>query len=396
MVRVDDAILYAALPIRQRASRRRERRRGAGRDGGARCPAELSVSAARARRLDRAPRRAAAADRRRSQPRRRRCRWPALSLLSPVANPGKLIAAPVNYQRHLDEVRANADLHHHNPIAVIQTAGLFLKATSSLAGAGEGVALRKLDRRSDHEVELAFVIGKRASRVARADALDYVAGYCIGLDITIRGPEERSLRKSVDSYSVLGPWLVTADEIPDPGALDLRLSVNGEIRQQSNTAGPDSRRPRADRIRLVVLHAVPGDVIFTGTPEGVGPIQPGDTITACIERIGTMQVAVRAAESFEIDVQCRPQRSQPSRWSGLTSRIAHRRRSEPSAEDAHGNPVNLLREAHEHPRAGGLQRPARSEERRAALERAGRHRSARAANAVRRRRSGATTNCGRC
>ena len=137
-------------------------------------------------------------------------------LLSPVANPGKLIGAPVNYQRHLDEVRANPDLHHNNKIAVIGTAGLFLKATSSLAGAGEGVALRKLDRRSDHEVELAVVIGKPASKVARADALQYVAGYCIGLDITIRGPEERSLRKSVDSYSVLGPWLVTADEIGDP------------------------------------------------------------------------------------------------------------------------------------------------------------------------------------
>jgi 2-keto-4-pentenoate hydratase/2-oxohepta-3-ene-1,7-dioic acid hydratase in catechol pathway len=157
------------------------------------------------------------------------------SLLSPVANPGKLIGAPVNYQKHLEEVRANAALHHNNQIAVIQTAGLFLKATSSLVGAGEGIALRKLDRRSDHEVELAVVIGKRANRVARADALQYVAGYCIGLDITIRGPEERSLRKSVDSYSVLGPWLVTADEISNPGALDLRVSINGEIRQQSNT-----------------------------------------------------------------------------------------------------------------------------------------------------------------
>ena len=80
------------------------------------------------------------------------------------------------------------------------------------------------------------MIGKPASRVARADALDYVAGYCIGLDISIRGPEERSLRKSPDSYSVLGPWLVTADEIPDPGALELRLSVNGQVRQQSNTS----------------------------------------------------------------------------------------------------------------------------------------------------------------
>ena len=207
-----------------------------------------------------------------------------------------LIAAPVNYQRHLDEVRSNPDLHHGNKIAVIETAGLFLKATSSLAGAGEGVAVRKLDRRSDHEVELAFVIGKRASRVVRADAFQYIAGYCIGLDITIRGPEERSLRKSVDSYSVLGPWLVTADEIENPGAPDLRLSVNGEIRQQSNTADLILGVPALLEYASSFYTLFPGDVIFTGTPEGVGPIQPGDTITACIDKIGTMQVAVRAAE----------------------------------------------------------------------------------------------------
>ena len=217
-----------------------------------------------------------------------------VTLLSPVANPGKLIGAPVNYQQHLKEVLENADLHHGNPVPVIQRAGLFLKATSSLVGAGEGITLRKPDRRTDHEVELAFVIGKPASRVARADALDHVAGYCIGLDISIRGPEERSLRKSPDTYSVLGPWLVTADEIPDPGALGLELSVNGHVRQQSNTS--DLIMGVAELIEYTssfyTLH--PGDVIFTGTPAGVGPIHAGDILTACIEKIGTMQVNVRA------------------------------------------------------------------------------------------------------
>jgi 2-keto-4-pentenoate hydratase/2-oxohepta-3-ene-1,7-dioic acid hydratase in catechol pathway len=217
-----------------------------------------------------------------------------VTLLSPVANPGKLIGAPVNYQQHLDEVLENPDLHHGNQVPVIQRAGLFLKATSSLVGAGAGVTLRKRDRRTDHEVELAFVIGKPASRVARAEALDYVAGYCIGLDISIRGPEERSLRKSPDTYSVLGPWLVTADEIPDPGALGLRLSVNGDVRQESRTS--DLILGVAELIEYTssfyTLH--PGDVIFTGTPAGVGPIQPGDILTACIEQIGTMQVEVRA------------------------------------------------------------------------------------------------------
>ena len=225
-----------------------------------------------------------------------------LVLRSPVANPGKLVAAPVNYQKHLTEVRSDAALHNNNPghTLTIQSAGLFLKATSSLVGPGEGVVIRRDDRRTDHEVELAFVIGRTASRVSRDEALRYVAGYTIGLDITIRGSEDRSFRKSADSYSVLGPWLVTADEIPDPGSLDLEIAVNGETRQRSNTK--HLILGVAELIELAssfyTLH--PGDVVFTGTPEGVSPIEPGDTIVATIERIGTMAVSVRAAESSAV------------------------------------------------------------------------------------------------
>jgi len=218
-----------------------------------------------------------------------------LSLLSPVANPGKLIAAPLNYERHLEEVRDSPELHHHNQVAAIQRAGLFLKATSSLVGPGEGIALRQLDRRNDHEVELAFVIGRRASHVGRDEALEYVAGYCIGLDITIRGPEERSLRKSPDTYAVLGPWLVTADEIPDPGSLSFQVAVNGEVRQQSNTKHLLLGVPELIEYASSYYTLFPGDIVLTGTPEGVGPIKPGDVIVACIERIGDMQVTVRAA-----------------------------------------------------------------------------------------------------
>ena len=109
--------------------------------------------------------------------------------------------------QYIVQTTCQAQLHHGNQghTAPIHTAGLFLKATSSLVGPGEGIALRKLDRRNDHEIELAVVIGKSISNASSADALGAVAGYAIGLDITIRGPEERSLRKSPDSYAVLGP-----------------------------------------------------------------------------------------------------------------------------------------------------------------------------------------------
>ena len=221
----------------------------------------------------------------------------SVRLLSPVANPTKIIAAPVNYQKHLDEVKGDRQLHQDNQAhtITIQKAGLFLKACSSLVGPGEGIALRHLDRRNDHEVELALVIGKKGNNISRAEALDYVAGYAIALDITIRGTEDRSFRKSPDSYTVLGPWLVTADEIPDPGDLNLKISVNGEARQNSNTRYLILGVAELVELASSFYTLYPGDIISTGTPEGVSPIVPGDRIAATIEKIGTMTVDVRAA-----------------------------------------------------------------------------------------------------
>ncbi|MCK9917452.1 fumarylacetoacetate hydrolase family protein [Microbacteriaceae bacterium K1510] len=218
-----------------------------------------------------------------------------LSLLSPVANPGKLVAAPVNYIKHLEEAQADRSISFGQQIQQIQKIGLFLKANSSLVGAGEGVALRFPDRRNDHEIELAAVIGHTADRISAKDALNYVFGYCIGLDMTVRGPEERSLRKSIDTYSVLGPILITSDELGDPSALDMELTVNGEIRQKANTRDLVLSLPELIEYasRFYTLH--PGDVIFTGTPEGVAPVKPGDTICAKIAGIGEMTVNVRSA-----------------------------------------------------------------------------------------------------
>lgn len=216
----------------------------------------------------------------------------SVSLCSPVANPGKLVAAPVNYASHIAEATADAATFPQEQLRRIQEAGLFLKANSSMCGASEGIRLALPERRTDHEIELALVIGKTASKVRLSDALSHVAAYCIGLDITLRGTEERSIRKSCDTYSVLGPWLTTPDEIVDVGQLDLELTVNGAPRQRANT-----RDLVLDVAQLIVfassfytLH--PGDVIFTGTPSGVGPIRAGDIVSATITGLGRLDVKV--------------------------------------------------------------------------------------------------------
>ena len=218
-----------------------------------------------------------------------------VTLRPPVANPGKVIAAPVNYQAHLDEAIKDTATFSRAHVRKIQETGLFLKATSSVVGSDDPVCIGLPDRRTDHEIELVAIIGKRAKNVLAKDALSYVAGYSIGLDITIRGPEERSLRKSLDSYTVLGPWLVTADEIENPHALAMTLDVNGEVRQSANTK--DLIMDVAELIEFASKFYTlePGDLLYTGTPAGVGPIQPGDTINCEIERIGNISVNVEAS-----------------------------------------------------------------------------------------------------
>jgi 2-keto-4-pentenoate hydratase/2-oxohepta-3-ene-1,7-dioic acid hydratase in catechol pathway len=217
----------------------------------------------------------------------------AVRLLSPVKAPGKIIAAPVNYKAHIEEMK-KANISPGFNIWDIEKAGLFLKATSSLVGPSEGIAQRFLDRRTDHEVELVFIMGRKASQVKREDALQYVAGYCLGLDVTVRGSEDRSFRKSMDSYTVLGPWLTTADEIKDPQNVQLTLRQNGEVRQDTNTSDMlwDVARLIEFATTFYTLH--PGDVFFTGTPSGVSPIRPGDRLVASSPELGSMEVLVRA------------------------------------------------------------------------------------------------------
>ena len=159
-----------------------------------------------------------------------------VKFLSPVAAPTKVIGTPTNYRDHVAEADQQREVFGGRYSGSIEEQGLFLKATSTLVGPGEGVRLRFLDRRTDHEMELGVVIGRRASNIRKDEALDYVAGYSIALDMVVRGTQDRSFRKSIDTYAVLGPWLVSADEVPDPQSLDFFLSVNGKVKQKSNTS----------------------------------------------------------------------------------------------------------------------------------------------------------------
>lgn len=154
---------------------------------------------------------------------------------SPVFCPTKVIGAPVNYYEHIAEAEADHEINLGRAIARIEEAGLFLKASSSLVGPGQGVELRFPNRRTDHEVEVAVVIKDVIERVDPFEALGHVAGYAIAIDVTLRGTEDRSFRKSVQTYGVLGPYLVTPDEIGHPSDLSFELRVNGEMRQRSST-----------------------------------------------------------------------------------------------------------------------------------------------------------------
>jgi 2-keto-4-pentenoate hydratase/2-oxohepta-3-ene-1,7-dioic acid hydratase in catechol pathway len=221
-------------------------------------------------------------------------------LLSPVANPGKIMAAPANYRLHVEldtkDPTIDAGVHRAQLIdmeAPTEKLGLFLKAQSSLVGPSEGVLVPP-GTRVDHEVELAVIIGRQARNVQQANAFGHVAGYCIGLDMTVRGVADRSFRKSRDSFTVLGPWLVTAEEIPNPADLLMELHVNSDRRQHSNTAAMTVGIERMIELASANYTLHPGDVLLTGTPEGVGPVVAGDVIVAHCDGVGDMTLPVKA------------------------------------------------------------------------------------------------------
>jgi len=220
-----------------------------------------------------------------------------VALRAPLPRPGKVVAAPVNYAAHKDEMQVTQS---------VAELGVFLKANSSVIGPGGSIELPYTDVRTDHEGELAVVIGGRARHLSADQALDHVAGYTCLLDITVRSTEDRSIRKSFDTFTPVGPWLVTADEIADPDDLDLRCWVNDELRQDASTAELIFDVPTLVAYISSVMTLEPGDVVATGTPAGVGPIVDGDLVVVEIDRVGRLAAVVTGARARPYDERPRP------------------------------------------------------------------------------------------
>lgn len=207
-------------------------------------------------------------------------------LLPPVLNPSKIVAAPVNYIAHREEMLVDY---------TVENAGFFLKSPTSIVGPEDAIRLPFSDRRQDPEVELAAIIGRKAYKVRTEDALAHVFAYTIAIDVTVRGKEDRPYRKSFDTFTPIGPCLLTPDELGDPQNLQLRLSVNGELRQDAHTS--DMVCGVAELIERAswAFPLLPGDVLMTGTPEGVSRIYPGDRIEVEIDKIGGFSMPVEEA-----------------------------------------------------------------------------------------------------
>jgi 2-keto-4-pentenoate hydratase/2-oxohepta-3-ene-1,7-dioic acid hydratase in catechol pathway len=217
---------------------------------------------------------------------------------APVGNVRKFFGIGLNYRDHAEETGL--------PIPEVPI--VFVKATSSICGPNDPVMAPPDFKRMDYEVELGFVIGSTAKRVAVENALDYVAGYCIGNDVSERslqkgGPGEWIKAKSYESFGPLGPWLVTTDEIPDPQNLDLTMDLNGERMQTGNTSTMIFSVAELVSYISKYMTLVPGDVVVTGTPPGVGMarnprvfLKPGDNMVLRIAGLGEQHATVVAED----------------------------------------------------------------------------------------------------
>lgn len=226
----------------------------------------------------------------------------ATRLRAPVLNPGKVVAAAKNNAAHVEEMARLRAAWGDGP-PEDGDFDIFLKAPSSVIGPEQAIVMPAdavaAGREVHYEPELALVIGREARHLTVQEAPGAVAGYLVALDMTVRGKGDRSRRKSYDTFTPLGPWLTTADEVADPNDLDISLAVNGEVRQRATTRDLVVNVAGVVAYCSRVMTLYPGDVILTGAPAGVGPVRPGDRITTSISSLGEYAVDVVAAPSGE-------------------------------------------------------------------------------------------------
>ncbi|OLS99498.1 hypothetical protein BJF90_08280 [Pseudonocardia sp. CNS-004] len=226
-----------------------------------------------------------------------------VTLRAPVLNPGKVIACASNYAAHVAEMRDQVLTRTGmSTDSWLLDFDVFLKAPSSIVGPGIAIELPAeavaAAQEVHHEAELALVIGRGGRDIPVGEAADHVLGYLIALDLTVRGKGDRSRRKSHPTFTPVGPWLTTADEVPDWAGLTIDLAVNGDRRQHVSTGDMLVGVPEIVSHASRVMGLQPGDLILTGAPPGVGPIHPGDTVDVVIDRLGSIRHPVVA--------ECRP------------------------------------------------------------------------------------------
>lgn len=225
----------------------------------------------------------------------------SVKLLAPIQNPGSLWAAAANYRAHQKEMieRMGSDDRVTKSKDELM-AEFFLKTTSSIIGPGDTIILPKISKLVDFECELCAVIGKVARKVSEDQALDHVFGYMMCWDISQRDPwgkgvqNTRNIRKGFDTFTALGPWIVTKDEVGEPQDLSIKVLQNGKEAMVAHTS--DMICGLRDHIRFLssCLTLRTGDLITTGTPAGVSKLNPGDHLHGTLEKVGSMELHVRA------------------------------------------------------------------------------------------------------
>jgi acylpyruvate hydrolase len=209
---------------------------------------------------------------------------------APVPAPGKMVCVGHNYREHILEMKRE----------IPEFPVVFAKFANTIVGPQDDIPFFPVSEQLDYEAEFAFVIGQRARNVSQADALDYVAGYTIVNDVTYRDIQRRTLQwlqgKTVEGSAPMGPWLITTDELTDPSGLNMVLTVNGEVRQSTNTANLVFTVQRLVEFLSELMTLEPGDVILTGTPGGVGfarnPqvfLKDGDVVRIEIDKVGVLE-----------------------------------------------------------------------------------------------------------